>query len=97
MKRLTPEQVQIIVAKFKLMGDLSFFEDEYPEIIQEGFDEGFQLLTDLDLDRIGYHHADILIDNYGLDIDDMEVLDIISKITGFDLDFSEEWKWYIPN
>ncbi len=86
MKQLTQEQVQLIISEFKDIGDLSFWEDE-PEVIQEGFDEGLQLLTNLDLDRIGYHHVDILCENYGLEIGDHLVLDVITKYCGFKLDF----------
>ena len=65
---------------------MSFWEDE-PDTIQEGYEEGFELLTNLDLDKIGYHHVDILCKNYGLEIGDHLVLDVISKYCGLELDF----------
>ena len=86
MRQLTVEQVQLIIEEFKSIGDLSFWEDD-PETIQEGYEEGLNLLTNLDLDKIGSHHVDILCENYGLEIGDYLVLDIIAKYVGFTLDF----------
>ena len=86
MRRLTTDQVQAIITEFKDIGDLSFWEDD-PETIQEGYEEGLNLLTNLDLDKIGYHHVDILVENYGLEIGDHLVLDVIAKYCGFTLDF----------
>lgn len=86
MRQLTDIQVQQVITEFKSIGDLSFWEDE-PETIQEGYEEGLDLLTNLDLDKIGYHHVDILVENYGLEIGDHLVLDVIAKYCGFKLDF----------
>ena len=84
--KLTDEQIQNIVTEFISLGDKSFFED-MPEVIEEDYEEAYDVLVNLDLDNIEIYVIDILRENYNLELNEMQTLDIISKHAGIKLTY----------
>lgn len=75
MRHFTPEQVETISTHLIGIGDL------FPEPEQQAEDlaEGYELLQTLDLDSIPYHHLDILMEVYGFEGTDEDLLKLLNN------------------
>lgn len=74
MRHFTQDQVNSI-SKYLISNGELFPE---PEQQAEDLAEGYDLLTKLDLDSIPYHHLDILMEVYGFDGSDEDLLKVLN-------------------
>lgn len=75
MKHFTPKQVEIISTYLIGIGDLFPEQEQQAEDLAECYD----LLQTLDLDSIPYHHLDILMEVYGFEGSDEDLLELLNK------------------